>query len=81
MPYIKSIEKVRLADPNRPMFGPGELNYKLTCLTLEYLEFHGVSYQILNDIVGALENCKLEFYRRVVLPYENKKIKQNGDVY
>lgn len=33
------------------------------------------------DIQGALECCKLEFYRRVAVPYEDRKIKLNGDVY
>jgi len=32
-------------------------------------------------VIGALEACKLEFYRRAVVPYEDKKIKENGDVY
>jgi len=31
--------------------------------------------------MGALEGAKLEFYRRVVVPYEEKKMKENGDVY
>lgn len=35
----------------------------------------------LRDAVGALECCKLEFYRRVAVPYEDRKIKSNGDVY
>jgi len=41
----------------------------------------GPSYQTINDIIGALEGAKMEFYRRVVVPYEDKKIKDNGDVY
>ncbi len=31
--------------------------------------------------MGALEGSKLEFYRRIAAPYENKKMKENGDVY
>jgi hypothetical protein len=31
--------------------------------------------------VGALEQAKDEFRRRVVHPYEDLKIKENGDVY
>lgn len=59
----------------------GELNYCLTSLCLTYLEGKAESYQTYNDIVGALESCKLEFYRRMVAEYENKKIKENGDVF
>lgn len=33
------------------------------------------------DALGALECCKLEFYRRVAAPYEDSKIKSNGDCY
>jgi hypothetical protein len=35
----------------------------------------------MNDIIGALEACKLEFYRRLVSHYEDIKIRSNGDVY
>lgn len=61
---------------------PGELNYAITLLIKTYLERHNdLSYQAINDVLGALEGAKLEMYRRVASPYENKKIKQNGDVY
>lgn len=59
----------------------GELNYQLTCVILEYVRKHGMKYQTLNDVIGALEGAKLEFYRRQVAEYEDKKIKENGDVY
>jgi hypothetical protein len=39
------------------------------------------NYQRLNDALGALEGAKLEFYRRVVVPYEDWKMTENGDVY
>ena len=35
----------------------------------------------LDDVLGALEGAKLEFVRRVVVPYEERKMKENGDVY
>lgn len=59
----------------------GELNYWLTLACIEYLGHKGRSYQTINDIVGALEGAKLEFYRRIAAPYEDTKIKENGDVY
>ena len=59
----------------------GELNYMITIQCREYLERHGLKYQTVNDILGALEGAKLEFYRRVAAPYEDKKIKENGDCY
>lgn len=80
MPYIKKTnrELLELGDPIRT---PGELNYCITEMIKQYVKDHGLSYRVLNDVVGALESSKLEFYRRVVVPYENKKIEQNGDVY
>ena len=59
----------------------GELNYQITMLIKQYWDNHGPAYQAINDIVGALEGAKLEFYRRVAIPYETEKIKTNGDVY
>jgi hypothetical protein len=40
-----------------------------------------LTYQTMNDCLGALEGAKLEFYRRVVVPYEEQKKYENGDVY
>jgi hypothetical protein len=59
---------------------PGHLNFQITELIKGYWETNQ-NYQGINDIIGALEGAKLEFYRRVAAPYEDKKIKENGDVY
>jgi hypothetical protein len=63
------------------MQNAGELNYIITRLLRLYVEHRGESYQTFNDIMGALEGAKAEFYRRVVAPYEDVKIQENGDVY
>jgi hypothetical protein len=47
-------------------------------MTVEYRERH---FNAQREAIGALECCKLEFYRRVAVPYEDRKIKSNGDVY
>lgn len=57
---------------------PGELNFLITTLLLATKPKCYTDY---NDIVGVLESCKLEFYRRMVAPYEDGKIAQEGDVY
>lgn len=80
MPYIKEQDRVNL-DNGRTPETPGELNYALTLELKEYISKKGLSYQTINDIVGALEGAKLEFYRRVAAPYEDTKIRENGDVY
>lgn len=84
MPYIKSTNRDMvwssgIADPE----SAGELNYCITMLVMEYLEKHwkGVSYAAINDIMGAMTSAQLEFYRRVAVPYEEKKLIENGDVF
>lgn len=78
MPYIKK------EDRSRARFDPitvGELNFAITRLILHYVNLKGLSYQTINDIKGALGCAWDEFYRRKVVSYEDKKIKENGDVY
>lgn len=86
MPYIKkerkdSFETDTKSGHHPPMAVAGELNYEITLKIIKYLKLHGLNYQTCNDIVGALDNAKSEFKRRVQDPYENKKIIDNGDVY
>lgn len=65
----------------------GVLNYAITRLLNETLGAgapgyaHGVVYSDVNKIVGVLECAKMEFYRRIAVPYEDEKISDNGDVY
>lgn len=39
------------------------------------------SYYNFNRLLGVLNAAALEFYRRRVAPYEDKKKEENGDVY
>lgn len=80
MPYIDARTRDYL-NTSMDMSGPGELNYMLTKICKLYLDKFGESYRTYNDIIGALEGCKLELYRRKTVPYEERKIKQNGDVW
>lgn len=83
MPYISDDDKFEaMADPGTP----GELNYKITMACADYLEERaevrgGLSYDLINEVIGVLECAKQEIYRRVAIPYEDQKIKENGDVY
>jgi len=79
MPYIKPEIRKDLAINPYPTTA-GELNYMITRLLRSYF-LQNPSYQTANDILGALEGAKLEFYRRVVEPYEDDKMIENGDVY
>ena len=90
MPYIKQEKRkvlnkhARLELIGMECENEGDLNYVLTMICKGYLNKYGlIRYARLNTIVGALECCKLEFYRRKAVPYEDMKIKESGggDVY
>lgn len=79
MPYVPQYDRKELQV--RSPKTPGELNYVITTIILDYIEDHTKNYETLNSVVGALECAKLELYRRLIAPYEDSKIEQNGDVY
>jgi len=60
----------------------GFLNYVFTRITLKVLKslFGKFSYWMFALIIGVLITMVFEMYRRVIAPYEDKKIKENGDV-
>lgn len=84
MPYIASQDRFKFdnyLEVGKLCDNAGELNYLLSSIINNYLKHKGLKYQNMNDIIGALEGCKQEFYRRVVSPYEDKKATENGDLY
>lgn len=81
MPYIAPKDRERLEGGGRPATA-GELNYAITRLVDDYLvRKGGLRYGHLNEVMGALECAKLELYRRLAVPYEDRKIEEAGDVY
>ncbi len=80
MPYITQTERRYLGKPGSVPLTAGQLNYVITRLLQEFLG-ETPNYRLFNEAIGALEAAKLELYRRMVAPYEDKKIKENGDVY
>jgi len=80
MPYINKNDRTHLELGTIEPQTAGELNFLITTIIRDYYTTDPC-YQSINDIVGALEGAKLEFYRRVAAPYEDTKIIQNGDVY
>ena len=84
MPYIKKSRRDDLDNQGCEPMTAGELNYVITKLLRRFAygsRSEGLSYAAINDVLGALEGAKLEFYRRVAAPYESKKCVENGDVY
>lgn len=81
MPYIQMEKRAEIAQGRLPET-PGELNYFFSVIVDAYAHARGEErYFVYNEIIGALECCKLELYRRMIGPYEDKSIERNGDVY
>jgi hypothetical protein len=80
MPYIEKGRRSALEPSGKPETA-GELNYAVTRLVDRYLCEKGLRYQHVNEVIGVLECAKLELYRRIASPYEDKKIREEGDVY
>ena len=59
----------------------GVTNYAITNLLIGVFSQDKRSYNLFNSAVGVLGCVALELYRRAVAPYEDIKIKENGDVY
>jgi len=83
MPYVSKEEREALDKrmENIDFVSVGQLNYVITKLCQKFLEKSDKRYSDYNAIIGVLECAKQEFYRRAVSPYEDHKIKENGDVY
>lgn len=81
MPYIKKEDRPQFSslETIKPETA-GELNYCITTLTTQYLQKEPVSYAKINEVIGVLECAKLEMYRRLAAPYEDTKMRENGDV-
>jgi len=83
MPYIKQ-EARNFMNPTIDLLSHqieniGDLNYSISMLVRKYLG-KDYNYADLNSCMGVLECAKEEFYRKVVAPYEDKKIEENGDL-
>lgn len=88
MPYIRpelreDIDKsllglIKLLDWTEKDNIDGVMNYVITKLIRS--QYNRGSYEEYNAAIGVLECAKLEFYRRAIAPYEDIKIKENGDV-
>ena len=74
--FLRNIVSVFNKIPKKKQHG--HLNYIITRLILNT---NPENYKDFNAILGVLESAKLEFYRRKISHYEDKKIKENGDVY
>jgi hypothetical protein len=90
MPYIKKTERKKfdssihiivneLTNYDKTLPSVGELNYIVSSI-IWGLYKKNPSYTLGNNLIGALECIKQEFYRRQLAEYEDKKINENGDI-
>jgi uncharacterized membrane protein YebE (DUF533 family) len=91
MPYIKQEQRSMLAGPIKQLENSmkiaaetndeldGVTNYVITKLLLGI--FKQRRYATMARAIGCIAAVGFEFYRRYVAPYEDKKAKENGDVY
>lgn len=67
-----------LTDTGRISPSNGEVNYVISSLLDRIC---GTNYDGRAEAIKALECAKLEFYRKVLAPYEDGKEKENGEVH
>jgi hypothetical protein len=90
MPYITKASREQM-DVGLLAFGqevtlkvghltPGELNYVISRILAAWINNSPISYESINAAIGVLECAKLELYRRLAVPYEEKKFARNGDL-
>ena len=78
-PYISQERRHEIDEQSVTPGNTGELTYALYRACLDYLP-QGARFADYSQVIAALECTKLEFYRRHVVPYEDTKIAETGDV-
>jgi hypothetical protein len=90
MPYVTKILRTleldnaisavvnEISDEN---LNPGLVNYTISTILGRLLYNQDLSYRNINQLIGVLECVKMELYRRIAIPYEDKMIERNGDVF
>ena len=81
MPAIDKRERRRLEDPAQPVLNVGNLTYVFTREIRRYWVNSSRGYWNIAEILGALLCTILYFWDHIGRPYEEKKTKENGDVY
>jgi len=85
MPYIKDKEKHEMSDfiNDLRMFieSKGDLNYAICQLVGNIiLDSDKISYTQMSEWIDAVHDAEAELRRRLLVPYEEMKIIENGDV-
>lgn len=70
--WVPEPKKVNYRWPGRTYITPGQLTYVI-CMII-------IKSGFLRYSAGILEGVQRDFYERIMAPYEDTKIKQNGDL-
>lgn len=77
--YQKIVQELASLIPEDRMQRPGHINYVVSLL-IEKIYGKQLRYADHNEIVGVLNCIALEFYRKKTTPYEEDKIREEGDL-
>jgi len=84
MPYIKQdrreVFKNELERLVKQIENKGELTYCIYKLGVDYLKYRKMCYQNISDVCASMKDSEHEVRRRILDNYEDKKIKENGDI-
>lgn len=84
MPYItqKEIDRITETDPlTFGIYSKGQLNWLVTQIIIEQLKHTGMSYYSISETISAVRDAAREAERRLLEPYEDKKLRINPDPY
>lgn len=82
MPYIKKEARIGMDEivnlmHRKSVIASGDLNYILFAYCKRHIH---PSYNNYKNFCGELRQCVTEIERRLLAPYEDEKIIENGDV-
>lgn len=82
MPYVTPERRRQLNDWTevKAIGNAGELNYVVSSLMYDFVERKGLKYQVVAEVQAAVHGALVEFERRLVGPYEDQKVLENGDI-
>jgi hypothetical protein len=85
MPYIEQNKRNYIDPLIEPIIqrvgvmDKGNINYIITRIVAA--KYANGGYEKRSTGAGVLQDAHDEYYRRVVAPYEDQKLQENGDVY
>ena len=83
MPYIKEKERIYdeiLDDIQYSIVTKGDLNYFICELVARRILQGKISYTTISNWIDTVHDAEAELRRRLLDPYEDLKIQENGDV-